>query len=58
MKKMKQGDVWLADALFKGTRIRSNPVVIVENDLTSDVGCMSLLNWLPAKSLEINMMLL
>lgn len=36
--KMKQGDVWLADVLFKGTRqTKQRPVIIVGNELALDV---------------------
>lgn len=36
--KMKQGDVWLADVLFKDTRqIKQRPVIIVGNELALDV---------------------
>ncbi|WP_343837907.1 type II toxin-antitoxin system PemK/MazF family toxin [Salinibacillus aidingensis] len=35
---MKQGDVWLADVLFKGTRqTKQRPVIIVGNELALDV---------------------
>lgn len=35
---MKQGDVWLANVLFKGTRqIKQRPVIIVGNELALDV---------------------
>jgi len=36
--RMKQGDVWLADVLFKGTRqTKQRPVIIVGNELALDV---------------------
>jgi len=36
--KMNQGDVWLADVLFKGTRqTKQRPVIIVGNELALDV---------------------
>lgn len=36
--KMKQGDVWLADVLFKGTsQTKQHPVIIVGNELALDV---------------------
>ncbi|MDC3414706.1 type II toxin-antitoxin system PemK/MazF family toxin [Aquibacillus sp. 3ASR75-11] len=36
--KMKQGDVWLANVLFKETRqTKQRPVIIVGNDLALDV---------------------
>ncbi|UOQ92736.1 type II toxin-antitoxin system PemK/MazF family toxin [Halobacillus shinanisalinarum] len=36
--RMKQGDVWLADVLFKGTRqTKQRPVIIVGNALDVDV---------------------
>src|SRR5699024_5690147 len=36
--KMKQGDVWLVDVLFKGTRqAKQRPVIIVGNELALDV---------------------
>jgi len=35
---MKQGDVWLADVLFKGTRhTKQRPVIIVGNELALDI---------------------
>lgn len=35
---MTQGDVWLADVLFKGTRhTKQRPVIIVGNELALDV---------------------
>jgi mRNA interferase MazF len=35
---LKQGDVWLADVLFKGTRqTKQCPVIIVGNELALDV---------------------
>lgn len=36
--KMKQGDVWVADVLFKGSRqTKQRPVIIVGNELALDV---------------------
>ena len=36
--KKKQGEVWLADVLFKGTRqTKQRPVVIVGNELALDI---------------------
>ena len=36
--KVKQGDVWLADAVFKGThQTKQRPVIIVGNELALDV---------------------
>jgi len=36
--KMKQGDVWLANVLFKGSyRAKQRPVIIVSNELAIDV---------------------
>ncbi|GGP16968.1 type II toxin-antitoxin system PemK/MazF family toxin [Oceanobacillus neutriphilus] len=36
--KMKQGEVWLADVLFKGSRqTKQRPVIIVGNELALDV---------------------
>ncbi|PWA11209.1 hypothetical protein DCC39_09555 [Pueribacillus theae] len=36
--KVKQGDVWLADVVFKGTRqTKQRPVIIVGNELALDV---------------------
>lgn len=36
--KLKQGNVWLADVLFKGTRrTKQRPVIIVGNELAVDV---------------------
>lgn len=36
--KMKQGDVWLADVLFKGKRqTKQRPVIIVGNELALDI---------------------
>lgn len=36
--KMKQGEIWLADVLFKGTRqTKQRPVIIVGNELALDV---------------------
>ncbi|GAB3056512.1 type II toxin-antitoxin system PemK/MazF family toxin [Virgibacillus ainsalahensis] len=36
--KMKQGDIWLADVLFKGRRqANQRPVIIVGNELALDV---------------------
>lgn len=36
--KMKQGDVWMADVIFKGTRqTKQRPVIIVGNELALDV---------------------
>lgn len=36
--KMKQGDVWVADVLFKGARqTKQRPVIIVGNELALDV---------------------
>ena len=36
--KMKQGEVWLADVVFKDTRqIKQRPVIIVGNELALDV---------------------
>lgn len=36
--KLKQGDVWLADVLLKGTQqSKQRPVVIVGNELALDV---------------------
>ncbi|UOQ91936.1 hypothetical protein MUO14_15645 [Halobacillus shinanisalinarum] len=35
--KVKQGDVWLADVLFKGTRqTKQRPVIMVGNELALD----------------------
>lgn len=36
--KLKQGDVWLADVLFKGTgQTKQRPVIIIGNELALDV---------------------